>query len=226
MNRLLIKSLIALCWIGIATLAVYYIFATLTPHQQTISIGSERVKIPKIDPLVYLDTRSYALPQQMYNPHNRNIHPNEYLVEKSRSYYSGVGTKYYANAFYRADFRGFPVETILIYFFRVVTFLAVVLILYMLSKLLSSLLEDKAFDAINKSRIFWIGLLLIFISIIRVLHSTVLAAFLKYDTKLLGYIVEPSFQALWLIAVGILVFIFSAVYNQLIYLYEEQKLTV
>ncbi|MEP1152574.1 MAG: DUF2975 domain-containing protein [Balneola sp.] len=226
MNKYLIKLLITSSWVGIASLSLFYIHGSSVQTQFGVSIGEERFHIPKIDPLIHLDTKSYVLPQQMYNFYNKNIPPNKFLVEKSKKFYSNVGTESYTQVFYRPDFKSFPIETVLIFFFRIFTFLSIALILYLLSKVLSSLLTNNAFNPINQRRFLWIGLLIFLISITRILHSTVLAGFLRYNPTLLGYEVGPSFQSLWLIVVGVLFLIFSFIYGHLISLHEEQKLTV
>lgn len=226
MNKYLIKLLRVSSWIGIASLGLFYVLASSVPAQFGVSIGEERFHLPKIDPLIHLDTKSYVLPQQMYNFYNKNIPPNKFLIEKSKKFYSGVGTESYVKVFYRPDFKNFPIETALILFFRISTFLSIALILYLLSKVFSSLLANNAFDPINQQRFLWIGLFIFLISIIRILHSTVLASFLRYNPTLLGYEVTPSFQPLWLIVVGVLILIFSFIYGHLISLHEEQKLTV
>ena len=226
MNLSLIKSLRVGCWIGIATLGIYYILASTTPFDYSIKIGKVKINIPQIDPLVHLDTKYYVLEQQMYNFHTPEYSPNQFLIDKSKKFYSSVGTESYVKTFYRPDFENYPTETLLVFLFRTSTFISIALILYLMSQVFSSIISGNAFDKLNQKRFFWISLLFILISILRVLHSTALAGFLKYDTKLLGYEIEPSFQALWLVLVGITFLVFSIIYGQLISLHEEQKLTI
>ncbi len=179
-----------------------------------------------IDPKIHLDTEYYALPQKMYGNQQIGLPPNEFLIEKATNFYSGVGTKFYSEVFYRPDFEQFPVETSLILIFRLLTFAGIVLFFFLLSKILRSVIIENPFDEKNHLRLFSMGLIAVFLPIVRTLHSTVLAGYVQYDPKLLGYEITPSYSSLWLVLFGILIVILSFFFRETAQIYEEQKLTV
>lgn len=211
------------CWIAIIFISLVYVISSSGPWDKYIF---NSVKIPKIDPTVHLDTQFYVLPSKIYGNSRAGIPRNEMLIEKSRNFYSGIGTEFHASTFYRPDFQQFPLETLLILFFRLTTFIGLVSFLYLLYLILRSVYEENPFDLRNHHRLFYMGLIAIILPIIITLHSTVLAAFVQYDPRLLEYEISPSYLSLWLIFGGVLLLILSFLFKEMVRIHEEQKLTV
>lgn len=218
MNKIINKVAYYGCWVVIAFVSYIYVSSSTSPWKA----NSYNV----IEPLVHLDTKYYALPQQMYRSYMPHFQPDEYLIEKSKNFYSGIDSEFHATTHFRPDFEQFPTETILILVFRLLTFAGIVLFLFLLSQVLRSVTKDDPFDERNFSRLFYMGIIGIFVPIIRTLHSVVLAGFVTHDPKLLGYEVGPSFMSLWLISIGILILVLSFFFKETSRIYEEQKLTV
>lgn len=218
MNKIISKGVYFACWAAIAFVSFIYVSSSMSPWKAN--------NYNVIEPLVYLDTKYYALRQEMYGFQRPNFKPDEVLVERKHNFYSGVSTEFHATTHFRPDFEQFPTETILILVFRLLTFAGIVLFLFLLSQVLRSVTQDDPFDERNFSRLFYMGIIGIFVPIIRTLHSVVLAGFVTYDPKLLGYEVGPSFMSLWLMSIGILVLVLSFFFKETSRIYEEQKLTV
>lgn len=211
------------CWIAIIAISLVYAISSSTPWDRHIF---NDIQIPKIDPFVHIDTKFYVLPSKIYGNARAGIPLNEILIEKSRNFYSGIGTEFHASTFYRPDFQHFPLETLLILFFRLTTFAGMVVFLYLLYLILRSVYEEDPFDLRNHYRLFYMGLISIVLPIIITLHSTVLAAFVQYNPRLLEYKISPSYLSLWLIFGGVLLLIFSFLFKEMVHIHEEQKLTV
>lgn len=211
------------CWAVIIFVSFVYAVSSSTPWDRFLF---DRIEIPKIDPFVYLDTQFYVLPQKIAGNSYAGIPANDFLIEKSRNFYSGVGSEFHAKTFYRPDFQQFPLETLLILFFRLTTYAGLVLFFYLLSMVLKSVNTENPFDIKNHGRLFYMGFIATVLPLIVALHSTVLAAFIQYDPRLLGYNVSPSFLTLWMIPAGIILIVLSFFFKETARIYEEQKLTV
>lgn len=220
-SKLVSKIGMYCCWIAIIAISLVYAISSSTPWDRYIF---EDIQIPKIDPLVHLDTQFYVLPSKIYG--RGDIPRNEALIEKSRNFYSGIGSEFHASTFYRPDFQQFPLETVLILFFRLATFIGLVLFLYLLYLILKSVYNENPFDLRNHYRLFNMGLIAVVLPIIITLHSAVLAAFVQYDPKLIEYEISPSYLSLWLILGGVVMLILSFLFKEMIRIHEEQKLTV
>lgn len=211
------------CWVAIISVSLVYVISSSDPWDKYIFNSTQ---IPKIDPLVHLDTKFYVLPSKIYGNPQADIPSNEILIEKHHNFYSGIGTEFHASTFYRPDFQQFPLETLLILFFRLTTFIGLISFLYLLYLILKSVYEEDPFDIRNHHRLFCMGLISIVLPIIMTLHSTVLAAFVRYDPRLLEYEISPSYLSLWLIFGGVLLLTLSFLFKEMIRIHEEQKLTV
>lgn len=222
-NKTVCKGGFYLCWLMIVSIGIIYGSATLGPRSTEIF---NTLKIPNIDPLIHVDTEFYVLPQKMYNYQSTTVPPNEYLIQKSKEYYSEIGTQAYYNTFYRPDFEQYPLATVLILFFRLATFVGILSFLFMTAKMFQSGYSGDPFIGKNAQRLFYMGFTLLCLSILRIAHSIALAAVIRLDPKLLGYEVAPSYTSLWLLLPGLLLIAGSFFYRKLIHLHEEQKLTV
>lgn len=204
------------CWIGILVISFVYLLSSMTPWAaQDYGV---------IEPKVHLDTQFMVLPGTIYGAswYSRN----EYLIEKSRNFYSSIGTEFHANTHYRPDFEQYPVETSLILFFRLFTYTSLILFLFLLSQVLRSVFKENPFDEKNFKRLFYMGIIWIFLPVVRMLHSMVLAGFITYNPRFLGYEITPNFQSLWLVLIGIFILTLSFFFKETSRIYEEQKLTV
>lgn len=222
-NKMVCKGGFYLCWLIIVSVAIIYGSATFGPRSTDIFNDLE---IPNVDPHIHIDTEFYVLPQKMYNYQSTTIPPNEYLIQKSKEYYSGVGTQAYYNTFYRPDFEQYPLVTVLILFFRIATFIGLISSLFLLAKMFQSGYTGNPFIGQNVQRLLYVGFTLIMLAILRTAHSIALAGFIRLDPKLLGYEVAPSYTSLWLLLPGLLLIAGSFFYRKLIHLHEELKLTV
>lgn len=216
MNKIISKVAYYVCWATILIISLIYAFSSTTPWTNQ--------KYDVIEPAVHLDTKFMVLPGTIYGAswYSRN----EYLIEKSRNFYSSIGTTFLASTHYRPDFEQYPVETSLILFFRLFTYTGLVIFLFLLSQILRSVFKENPFDEKNFERLLYMGLIWIFLPIVRMLHSMVLAAFINYNPRFLGYEITPSFQSLWLVLIGILILFLSFFYKETARIHEEQKLTV
>lgn len=222
-SKYVIKTAHYGCWIAILLVSLIYVTSSSSPWPQRLV---SEFSLPNIDPKVHLDTESYVLPQKLYGNARYGPPPNEHLIKKSRNFYSGVGTQYYAEVFYRPDFEQFPLETALILFFRLATYAGIVLFFFLLSKILSSIVYEDPFNPKNHARLFYLGIIALFVPIVRTLHSIVMAGFLMYDPKLLGFEVSPSYLNLWLVSVGVFIMVLSYFFKESARMYEDLKLTV
>ncbi len=222
-SKIVCKSGFYLCWVIILSISFIYASSTTDPSEKRVF---NTVTIPNIDPLIHLDTEWYVLPQYMYNFRYKHVPPNEYLIQKSENFYSQIGTEAYYKTFYRPDFEQYPLQTGLILFFRITTFLCLVISLFLLAKIFHSGYSDNLLFSKNPHRLFYIGFAVFLLPILRISHSIVLAGFIRLDPQLLGYKISPSYQSSWIMLAGVLIIIVSFAYKELIRLYEEQKLTV
>lgn len=202
------------CWLAIIFISLILIDSSISPRTKTY-FG---VALPKIDPLVHLNNRfSFPLNPAYLNKKTKKDHPD---------FYSGILANSYAEVFYRPDFEGYPVSTLLVSLCRLTTYIGLVLFFFLLSRILKSVYHDAPFSPHNHKRLFYMGLLIILISATRVFHSFVMADFLSKNPKLLGWNIVGSYQAFWLVPFGILLTILSYVFKELIRIHEELKLTV
>jgi hypothetical protein len=222
-NKFVCKSGFYLCWLMIISIGIIYAASTTEPRENRIF---HMVKVPNVDPLIHVDTHFYALPQQMYNYQYKHVPPNESLINKSKNFYSEIGSSAYYSTFYRPDFEQYPTQTGLILFFRVATFAGLILFLFLLAKMFQSGYASNPFVNKNVQRLFFMGFIMMLLAILRTAHSIALAGFIRLDPKLLGYDVTPSYTSLWIILPGLLLISGSFFYEKLIHLHEEQKLTV
>ncbi|MEX0723447.1 MAG: DUF2975 domain-containing protein [Gracilimonas sp.] len=218
MNKVFSKIAYYGCWLLILLVSFIYASSSFSPWDAD--------KYNFIEPLVHLDTKYYTLPQKIYGNSRIGLPPNEYLLEKASNFYSGIDSEFHATTHFRPDFEQFPVETILILFSRLFTYIGIVIFLFLLSQLLRSIYKNDPFDEKNFTRLFYMGMIGIFVPIIRILHSLVLASFITYNPRLLGYDMSPSFISLWLVLFGVLLLVLSFFFKETARIYEEQKLTV
>lgn len=222
-NKFVCKGGFYLCWLMIISIGIIYATSTTEPWENRIF---DTVKVPNVDPLIYMDTQWYVLPQYMFNYRYKHVPPNEHLINKSENFYSEIGTSAYYSTFYRPDFEQYPTQTVLILFFRIATFIGLLCFLFLLAKMFQSGYTGDPFIKQNVHRLFYMGFLLLMISILRTAHSISLAGFIRLDPQLLGFEISPSYTSLWIILPGILLIFGSFFYEKLIHLHEEQKLTV
>jgi len=202
------------CWLAIIFISLILIDSSISPWKKTY-LG---IELPKIDPLVHLSNRfSFPLNPEYLNKKEKKDNPD---------FYSGILANSYVEVFYRPDFKGYPTYTLLILFFRLAAYICLVLFFFLLSQILKSVYKGSPFNSHNYRRLLFMGLLIIFISIVRVFHSCVMADFLSKNPKLLGWNIVGSYQALWLIPFGLLLVILSYVFKEQVRIHEELKLTV
>lgn len=214
LSKLISKIAFYGCWIAIIVISFILIDSSATPWNKTY-FG---VEIPKIDPLVHIDNRyHFPLHSEYINKEDRIDRPD---------FYSSISANSFVEVFYRPDFEGYPTHTLTILILRLVTYISLSLFFYFLSRILKSVYKGSPFSTQNYKRLLYMGLLMSLISIVRVVHSTVMADFLTENPKLLGWNIVGSYQGLWLLPFGLLLVILSYIFKELVRIHKEQKLTV
>ena len=203
-----------LCIVGIIGVSYIYVYSSLSPWSSK--------KYNLLEPRVSLETRFYVLPQKIY----RTSNVDDFLIEKARNFHSGAGTSFISNAFFRPDFENYPIQTGLILLFRLATYAGIVLSLILLLRIAQSISAGALFEDNTELRLFNLGLILLFLPIIRTAHSLVLAGFIRLNPSLLGYELGPHLNYLWLSLFGLVMLAISFFFREARYIYEEQKLTV
>lgn len=206
------------CWLAIIIVSFVYAASSFSPWNAQ--------KFNLLEPSIHLDTKYYALQQQIYWTAGVDRTNNQYLIEKARNFHSGVGSEFQAQTFFRPDFDQFPTETILVLFFRLLTYTGIILFFFLFSQILQSVFKEDPFSPKNHNRLFYLGCITIVIPIIRVLHSLVLSGYVRRNPALLGYDVGPSYLPLWLVLFGVFILILSFLFKETARIHEEQKLTV
>lgn len=211
----LFQFLFYACWALIIFVTITYLLASSSPWAYR---AFNLFEMPKIDPLVQIDNRT-AIP----------AHPRYFTEEQQKSdtrVYSIVTNQSYSEVFYRPDFKQDPIETLLILVCRLLTFIGIVLFLYLLANVLRSIVHDDPITMENYKRVYWMGIFMVLLPLVRIVHSSVLVSILEESPRMTGWELSTSYLSIWTIPLGLVLLVISYVFKELIRIYEEQKLTI
>ena len=193
------------------------VYLKTTPRPWNIQLFGEVLSI-ETDPLIYVNNDkaiSYiGLPRRFHT------------LENPTKFHATLNQQSYHDVFYRPDFEQFPVTTLFILLFRLATYVGIVLFLYLLAGVLKSVYEGHPFRQKNYRNLLYMGIIMVFLSLVRTFHSTVLANYLSHSPRLDGWEMTTSYIYLWLLPFGLLIVIMSYVFKELLRIHEEQKLTI